>query len=189
MRQVLAGIIKQHRMVTSKYRGYQVLNGEEIIPKTVITNTIQWGYHILTQAVIVFLGMAFVILSACNPEDWQTVDCSECYLDEPVEAEINVRLTLRDETSHIVVNIYSGRIDEGILILSENVKSETFKTTLPVNAYYSVSVEYPSDYTTRSYQNIYAVDGGYVRTKKIYTTCDVPCWVIRGNNFDVRLKY
>ncbi len=176
-------------MVTSKYRGYQVLNSEKIIPETAITITRQWGYHTLTPAVIVFLGMAFVILSACNPENWRTVDCSECYLDEPAEAEINVRLTLRGENNHIVINIYSGRIDEGILILSEKVRSETYKTTLPVNAYYTVAAEYPSDLMTRTYQNIYAIDGGFVRTKKIYTTCDVPCWVIRGNNFDVRLKY
>jgi len=28
-----------------------------------------------------------------------------------------------------------------------------------------------------------------VRARKVTAKCDVPCWIITGNNFNVKLKY
>jgi hypothetical protein len=136
-----------------------------------------------------FLCISLFMLPACNPEEWEVVDCSECYVDKPSEAEINIELTLDQLNPFVEINIYSGRIEEEIVILTDTARSETWSALLPADEYYTVTATYRSGSQTQNYYNVTAIDGGFVRTKKILARCDKPCWVIRGNNFNVRLKY
>ncbi|MFP4365890.1 MAG: hypothetical protein ACLFQA_02240 [Bacteroidales bacterium] len=129
------------------------------------------------------------LLMSCNPEEWEVVDCSECYTRKPEEAEINVKLTLNNTNPYVVVNVYSGRIEEEILILSDTARTETWNTVLPVDEYYTVTATYWSGAADLTYYNVTAIDGSHIRTRKISDTCDEPCWVVRGNDFNVRLKY
>ena len=145
---------------------------------------------IFFQAIAVsLLCISLFILPVCNPEEWEVVDCSECYLDEPSEAEINVKLTLDQLNPFVEINIYSGRIEEEILLLTDTARSETWSTVMPVNEYYTVTATYRSGSQAQNQYNVTAIDGGFVRTRKIVARCDEPCWVIRGNNFNVRLRY
>ncbi len=135
------------------------------------------------------LCILMFILMACNPEEWSIVDCSECYLDEPSEAEINVKLTVNELNPFVEINIYSGRIEEEIVLLTDTARRETWSTILPLNEYYTVTATYRSVSQTLNYNIVTAIDGGFVRTRRILTRCDNTCWVIRGNSFNVRLKY
>ncbi len=134
---------------------------------------------------IILIIFAFLSAISCNPEEWEIIDCSECYTEKPEKAEINVKLTINELNPEVVINIFSGRLEEDILILSDTSQTETWSTILPADRYYSVTATYRSHY----YENITAIDGNFVRTKKIRAICDMPCWVIRGNNFNVKLKY
>jgi hypothetical protein len=131
---------------------------------------------------------AIIISTAisCNPEEWQTVDCSECYTAKPEFAEINVKLSISNLNPAVVIRVYSGRFEEEKLILSDTTSNETWTAVLPVDEYYSVTATYKSQ---NNYFNVTAIDGGLVRTQRIRGTCDDPCWVTKGNHFNVKLKY
>jgi hypothetical protein len=134
----------------------------------------------------VALALFMIMLLSCNPEEWEVVDCSECYTEKPEMAAINIRVSISNLNPSVVVNIYSGRVEEEILVISETVRNETWSTILPVDEYYSVTATYKAQ--TGSYR-VTAVDGGMVRTRKVSDACDEPCWMVRGNNFNVRLRY
>ena len=157
--------------------------------KPLFLPALQGGKYLSLTVAIIFLSISLFILPTCNPEEWEVLDCSECYPDKPSETEINVKLTLNQLNPFVEINVYSGRIEEEILIISDTARNETWSTVLPADAYYTVTATYSSGSQTRSFYNVTAIDGGFVRTKKILARCDKPCWVIRGNNFNVRLKY
>ena len=157
--------------------------------KELFLPALQGGEYLSRTVAIIILCTFPFISQACNPEEWGVADCSECYVDKPSEAEINVKLTLNQLNPFVVINVYSGRIEEEILILSDTARIETWSALLTVDEYYTVTATYRSGSQTRDYYNVTAIDGGFVRTKKILARCDKPCWVIRGNNFNVRLKY
>ncbi len=141
-----------------------------------------------TRALTWAAGLLAVVLAAtvsCNPEEWFILDCSECYTEEPEVAEINVKLTINQTNRRVPVRVYEGRIEEEILILEDTVLTDTWSAILPVNRYYTVT----ADYRGHSVYYITAIDGAFLRTEKIRTRCDRPCWVVRGNSFNVQLKY
>lgn len=146
---------------------------------------------LLIKTVIMCLvgGVSLTGLTACNPEEWEVVDCNECYTVKPEEAVINVKLTLNNVNRYVVIDVYRGRIEEEILILSDTARAESWSTVLPVNEYYSVAATYYSGIADINYYNVTAIDGGVVRARKVSARCDVPCWIITGTNFNVKLKY
>ncbi|TVR70598.1 MAG: hypothetical protein EA408_11010 [Marinilabiliales bacterium] len=134
---------------------------------------------------LIYLALFILPGLSCNPEEWHVLDCSECYTSEPSSAEIDVRLTINQVNRHVVVRVYEGRIEEEVLIIADTVSTQRWSVVLPVNRYYTVS----ADYRGHSVNIITAIDGGFLRTEKIRTRCDAPCWIIRGNSFNVQRKY
>ncbi len=135
---------------------------------------------------IIMTCLLFISTIACNPEDWEFVNCSECYTNKPAEAEINVKLSISNLNPSVVINLYSGKIEEELLILTDTVNNETWSAIVPVDEYYTVTATYRA--LTGNFW-VTAIDGGTVRLRKVRASCDNPCWVIRGNNFNVKLKY
>jgi hypothetical protein len=154
----------------------EIFQGKELITSKSL------NYFSVIGAVSIFL---FTVIS-CNPEEWQTVDCSECYTEKPEFAEINVKLSISNLNPSVVVRVYSGRFEEEKLILSDTTNNETWTAILPADEYYSITATYKSQ---NNYFNVTAIDGGMVRTQRIRGTCDEPCWVTKGNNFNLKLKY
>ncbi len=146
--------------------------------------------QLLSRIRLIFTaGLIMFISFSCNPEEWGFPDCSECYTNEPAMAEINVKVTINNVNNFVVLNFYSGRIEEEILILTDTARTGSFRTVLPVNEYYTVTATYYGGIPDRTYYNITAIDGNFVRTEKVRARCDQPCWIVRGNNFNVKLKY
>ena len=137
-------------------------------------------------ALIMLVSFLLIYISACNPEEWEIVDCAECYTEQPEEAEINVKVSISNLNPEVKINIYSGKLEEEILILSDSSSNETWNTILPVNEYYTVTATYRAQ--TGNFM-VTAIDGNLLRTRKVRIICDEPCWFVKGNNFNVRLKY
>lgn len=144
-------------------------------------------YLIKKHAAIVLTGLILIAGVSCNPEEWEAIDCSECYAERPSTAEINVRLTINNINPVVTINVYRGRIEEEIIEFSETARSETWNLVLPADQYYTVTATYRSH--NQEISNVIAIDGNFVRTKRVRSVCDAPCWVVQGNNFNVRLKY
>lgn len=139
--------------------------------------------NILTLSLFTIL---ITSITSCNPEEWDPVDCNECYTNKPSDAELNVKLTINNMNPSVIIDVYSGRLEEELLILTDTVRSETWSTILPVEEYYTITATYRA--ATGNF-NVTAIDGNFIRLRRIRASCDDPCWVVRGNNFNVKLKY
>lgn len=138
------------------------------------------GYYLIIILLVLFPGIA------CNPEEWEVIDCAGCLPERPEVAEINVKVSISNLNPRVVINVYRGRFEEEDLVLSDTTTTETWKALLPADEYYSVTATYKGQ---NNYYGVTAIDGGLVSAREVRATCDEPCWIIRGNNFNVKLKY
>jgi hypothetical protein len=143
----------------------------------------------LNAAIILLVSLLTILvtsITSCNPEEWDPVDCNECYTNKPSDAEVNVKLTINNMNPSVIIDVYSGRLEEESLILKDTVRSETWSTILPVEEYYTITATYRA--ATGNF-NVTAIDGNFIRLRRVRASCDDPCWIVRGNNFNVKLKY
>jgi hypothetical protein len=139
------------------------------------------------HAAIILTGIILIAAVSCNPEEWETVDCSECFAERPSTAKINIKLTINNINPTVTINVYRGRIEEEVLEYSQTVRSETWSMDLPADQYYTVTATYRSH--NQKLSNVTAIDGNFVRTRRVRSVCDGPCWIVQGNSFNVRLRY
>jgi hypothetical protein len=70
--------------------------------KTILTGS-RMGYLF-----IMLIPLLFIAPTACNPEEWEFVDCSECLTAKPAEAAINVKVSISNLNPSVIVNVYRG---------------------------------------------------------------------------------
>jgi hypothetical protein len=116
--------------------------------------------------------------------DFIEIDCSECYRIKPDEGSLKIRITINKENQSVPIVVYRNEMEHEWIKLVDTVTVEDYSVDVDVDHLYSVKAEYKA-----GGKIIYAVDGDRIRTRKITTQCDSTCWVIRGGNINVRLKY
>ena len=149
-------------------------------PKTSRFSVYRTGYFLVIIFLLIFPGIS------CNPEEWEIIDCADCLPERPVVAEITVKVSISNLNPRVRINVYRGRLEEEDLVLSDTTSAEIWKTLLPADEYYSITATYNGH---NNYYDVTAIDGGLVRAREVRATCDEPCWIIRGNNFNLKLKY
>ncbi len=112
------------------------------------------------------------------------VDCDECYDENPEVADLTIKFTINDENPYVRYILYSGTYDSGDTIAIDTSYTSEVVWSLDTDKYYSVKAEY-----TKGARTIFAVDGNELRTKKDRSSCDRECYIILGDELDVRLKY
>jgi len=117
---------------------------------------------------------------SCENMDSIFVNCDECFSELPAHADISIIVTNNEENTDVPITIFEGSIDDGNIIY-ESINQTFFYAK--VGKYYSVIAEY-----RKNGKIIYAVDGKKLRAKKDESSCTEPCYVIVGDEFDVRLK-
>jgi hypothetical protein len=137
----------------------------------------------MNQSNLVYLLFLFVmLLTRCDNIDL-TVDCAECYQNEPEWGDIFVDVTINDENQYVPIIIYRGEFENNDIEYIDTAYESEYIIDVPLNLYYSVKAEYIVGSDT-----IYAIDGDKIKTKLNTEDCDQECYVIKGGNFDVRLK-
>ncbi len=116
-------------------------------------------------------------------DDCETYDFSDCELEEPEWGLVYVDVTINDENPKVPLVFYIGNIEENVIEWIDTAYYESYEIEMPLNEYYSVTATYKS-----GSKAILALDGERFETKK-YHICDENCWVIRGGEYDLRLKY
>jgi len=132
------------------------------------------------------LFFVLIIIMACDKpsvEDCDNYDFSDCDLEKPSWGIVYVDLTINDENPYVPLVFYRGYFEEQIIEYVDTAYSEKYEMDMPLELYLSVTAEYQSNGKT-----IYAVDGGKFETKK-YRVCKEDCWIIRGGEYNVELKY
>lgn len=133
---------------------------------------------------IFFVSLFLLIPFGCEDMEVLFVDCDECYDENPEVADLTIKFTINDENPYVRYILYSGTYDSGDTIAIDTSYTSEVVWSLDTDEYYSVKAEY-----TKGARTIFAVDGNELRTKKDRSSCDRECYIILGDELDVRLKY
>jgi hypothetical protein len=136
-------------------------------------NTILW------LMVVCFFGL----FNSCEKYRGITVDCDECYSNEPDSGDLIVYVTINNENKRVPLTIYKDQVDDEWIEYVDTAISSPYYLYVALDKYYSVKAEYHS-----GNQTIYAVDGDKIKTKFVNEACDYDCWVVSGGVINVKLK-
>ncbi|MBN1988891.1 MAG: hypothetical protein JW783_05835 [Bacteroidales bacterium] len=123
------------------------------------------------------------LLAGCDLELLEETDCANCYVEKPVDAYVDISVSINSENAYVPLEIYLGEFDKENLIYRDTSESSTYTILLEMNQDYSVVAKY---YSKGRY--VYVVNGEELRTKKDYDSCDQICYKIKGDKIDVRIK-
>ncbi|MCD4681414.1 MAG: hypothetical protein K8S00_13595 [Bacteroidales bacterium] len=140
----------------------------------------------MTKVLKFVIFSAILFLISCekpNPLNCEDYDFSDCYLEEPEWDFIHIKVTINEENPYVPIIIYKGNFEDNNVDWTDTAWSSDYSIDVQLNQYYSVTAEYKVNS-----QKILAVDGSDVRKVKT-TVCDEKCWYIKGDNFDVELKF
>ncbi len=138
--------------------------------------------YILQIIISLFLVL---ILYSCHEKIFTSdVDCEYCYSIKPDSVDLVVSLTYNDTYDTIPLVVYKEVVGENNIEYIDTAYGDTYYLLVPVNAKYSIKVEYKKDSITT-----YAIDATKVKIKRVSDACDEVCWVIENEEMDCRLKY
>ncbi|MGE0088590.1 MAG: hypothetical protein AB7S50_03840 [Bacteroidales bacterium] len=133
---------------------------------------------------VLIFSFLFLVPLACEDLDALFVNCDDCYNEKPDNATLSIKFTINKENPYVVYTLYSGCIDCDSIIAVDVSDKSVIKWNLETNRNYSVVAEYYSKGSV-----VYAVDGTQLKTKTDKSSCSSTCYLIVGDELDVRLKY
>lgn len=130
---------------------------------------------------ILFLTLLFFF--SCEEMKPLFIDCTECYNDEPDQAQIELDLDGRNLES-TTIKIYEGNLEENLLFKTLITNNSSTIATVKLNIMYTVTATYHIDecYYT-------AVSTVTPHVKYDVEHCGVPCYYIYDKVVNLKLKY
>jgi len=128
--------------------------------------------------------LTILFFNSCIPNlTLDEVDCSECYSDRPIEAELIVKIS-PNNSNGIAVVVFKGRLESRDTVLLDTLYNSTEYIMVPIDQYYTVQAKYITDSGV-----VYAIDGDELKSVKITGQCNGTCWIIKGGILNNTLKY
>lgn len=131
-----------------------------------------------------FLFLALLFCFSCEDTEPLIINCAECLLYEPDEAEITIKLENVSSQELTIVKIYTGYLEDNLLYKTISASSGSISTKVPFNKIYTVTATYFIDGTFYT-----AVDTFTPRVKYEEEQCVDPCYYVYDNDINLRLKY
>ena len=129
----------------------------------------------------------FLILSvfsfSCEEQPF-FVKCDECVIDEPLNADLKMKLSSSNYGVATIINVYIGNLEDKILYHTIQTSSTETSIKVTLNQFYTVTATYKKDGTS-----YIAVDAAAPRVTYNKDQCDDPCYYIYDKEVDLRLKY
>ncbi len=134
-------------------------------------------YIKLFFSAIVFSGM--VLLFSC--ERYPIVNCSECEQEEPLKANLEIRL---ENGYNSTIKIYEGNLEDSIIYVSVFSESSQIYQYVPLNRKYTITATYYDR------GNCYVVVNSVI-PRVVYDeySCEEPCYYVYNRKVNLRLKY
>ena len=131
------------------------------------------------------LFLALTLLFSCD-KSGLLVKCPDCTIEEPTTAVLDIKVDAlaRVNDMSTVVRIYSGNLEDNILLRTSNVSDTYMKYTATINKKYTITATYITN--DGSY---IVVDSTTPRVKYVTSQCEEPCYFVYGRNVNLRLKY
>jgi hypothetical protein len=135
---------------------------------------------------VLCISTALFIFSCQDKIFTGTVNCDECYSEKPDSVQLILHITLNKQFTSVPVVLYHGDIDVGTLIDTfDCFKDPVDDIWVKANSRYSAKAIYGTLKDT-----IMVVDGTTnQQLKKVSGQCDVDCWVIEGNELQLKLAF
>ncbi len=126
-----------------------------------------------------------MLMYGCNEKIFTIdVNCDECYQEKPDSADLVINLTINDSYDAIPLIVYKDKVENNNIEWIDTAYGSPFYLLVPVDEYFSVAAEYINDSG-----KIIAIDGTKIRIKHVSSECDEDCWIIEGDDLNVKLKY
>jgi hypothetical protein len=134
-----------------------------------------------------FIRVLFLLLSVFSfscEEKPVFVQCDECVSEEPLKAELKMKLDNYGYSGGTIINVYTGNLEDDILYRTFTTNSTESSISVTLNQKYTVTATYyiPSKYYV-------AVDSATPRVEYNKDQCTDPCYYIYDREVDLRLKY
>ncbi len=134
---------------------------------------------------IIILLLLIPLIYSCEEKIFtEGINCEECYREKPDSADLIIELTMNDNYNIIPLIVYKGEVEDNDIEYIDTAYGSPYYLYVPVNKRYSVAAEYNSGST-----KIVAIDGTDLKIKHVRAACDQRCWIIEGQDMNVRLKY
>lgn len=124
---------------------------------------------------------ALAVFLSCEDQRWFT-NCSDCFANEPESVELIVRLSDADQP--VVVTIYEGELEDGIVYLSHETMLNEYSINVSLNKKYTVTAFY-----VRGNETFTAVDSSVPKVRYTEDKCESACYYVYDRIVDLRLRY
>lgn len=125
--------------------------------------------------------LSLTALFSCE-EKGVYIICSDCFENEPVTAELNIKIE-KGLTTPATIRIYERNLEDSILIYSTQTVSKNFYHSVSLNRKYTITATY--EFSDNTY---IAVDSATPRVKYSKDQCDNPCYWVYDRLLDLSLK-
>jgi hypothetical protein len=141
----------------------------------------------MTSIIKYLLFLVLVIIFSCD-RSALSVNCSGCTKDEPLTAEISISVSPVSDINYqeVVVKVYSGNLEDSILLSTYNVT--TAGTDLVKSVTLNKRYTYTATYLLNG-MNYTTVDAIFPRTKYEPSACNDPCYYSYDTKVNLKLKY
>ena len=133
---------------------------------------------------ILIIFSVFLMYSCSEKIFTSGVDCGECYQIKPDSADLAVDLTINDTYETVPLIVYRNEVEKRDTEYVDTAYESPYYLLVPVNKEYSVAAEY-----IKGTEKIIAIDGTKIKTRHVSSECDEDCWIIEGDELNMKLKY
>jgi hypothetical protein len=140
--------------------------------------------RIMRIALKLFLWVILILSFSCE-EQGILIKCSDCITDEPLTAELDIKVDVSSTSKYTEIKIYEGNLEDSVLYSTVHLYlSYSPKVPVTINKKYTVTANYNIRGTYYT-----AIDSATPRVGFDETKCDSPCYFIYDKDIDLRLKY
>ncbi|MFA5818927.1 MAG: hypothetical protein WC854_06575 [Bacteroidales bacterium] len=132
---------------------------------------------------IIFL-LILVISFSCEEHGLFFILCSECTAEEPLKANLEIKLSRVYNYTTTTGKIYEGNLEDSILYKTFETTGTKTSLWVSINKKYTVTARY---YISENWY--YVVNSVTPRVRYDKENCNDPCYFVYDRVVDLRLKY
>ena len=136
----------------------------------------------MNPVIKILLFIIITVSFSCEDLEKYIVNCSECYINKPVSAVLEIQTNR--SAGEVFISIYEGNLEDNIIYDSFSTISSNISRSVPLYKTYTLTATY-------SYNgNLYTTVNSVVpRVKYVENQCEEPCYVVYSKVVDLKLKY
>lgn len=130
----------------------------------------------------ILLFLLLILQNSC--EELYFYDCADCLEVEPIDCILNINVnSVFNSTNYYTITVYQGKVEDNIII--EQVSSrQNINVTVQLNKEYTVEVR-----NTVNGIDYISISSTTPKVKYMENYCEVPCYFIKNNTINAKIKY